>query len=137
MMPKTDHGNVVSRFYEVGVNERSWDAVDTLLASNFTHNGQVRGPAGQRQALEALYAAFPDIRVVLDQTIVAGDDVVSRMTWRGTQRGPFLGIAPTGKHVSFSAISIIRVVDGKIAQAWVNEDDLGVLQQLGGRIGAP
>ena len=133
-MTPAESGEVVSRFYEIGVNERSGDVVQALLASNFTHNGQLRGPAGQRQALEALYAAFPDIRVEIEQTIVAGDDVVSRMTWRGTQRGPFLGIAPTGKQLAFSAISIIRVVDGKIAQAWVNEDDLGLLRQLGGRI---
>jgi steroid delta-isomerase-like uncharacterized protein len=117
MVTVTDNGDVVNRFYEIGVNERSWDVVDTLLASDFSHNGQVRVPAGQRQALEALYAAFPDIRVEIDQTIVAGDDVVSRMTWRCTQRGAFLGIAPTGKQIAFSAISIIRVEDGKIAQA--------------------
>jgi predicted ester cyclase len=50
---------------------------------------------------------------------------------RGTHRGEFMGIAPTGKHVTVTAITIFRVEEGKIAELWNNVDALGLLQQLG------
>ena len=122
---------VVRRFYEDGVNNRDREAVAQTLAPGFTHNGRRLGPDGQRRSLETLYAAFADARVRIEDTVAAGDMVVTRMTWSGTQTGPFLGFAATGKAATWTAISIIRVEDGRIAEAWVNEDDLGLLAQLG------
>ena len=124
-------GEIVRRFYDVGVNQRDWSVVEALLAPDFTHNGQVLGIDGQRRSLETLYAAFPDAQVRLDETIVSDDRVVTRMTWTGTQRGLFLGVPPSGAAVTWTAISIIRVTANRIARAWVNEDDLGILRQIG------
>lgn len=128
---------IVTRFYEEGVNQRNWQVVADLIAPEFVHGGEQRGPEGQRRSLEALYAAFPDARVTLDDVIVVGDLVVSRMTWRGAQRGAFMGVPASGNPVAWSAIAIIRVVGVQIVQAWVNEDDLGLLQQLGATVQAP
>lgn len=47
------------------------------------------------------------------------------------EQGEFQGILPTGREVTLSAIDIFRIADGKIAEAWVLRDDLGMLQQLG------
>jgi steroid delta-isomerase-like uncharacterized protein len=118
--------SVVRRFYEDGVNNRDWTAVAETLAYDFTHNGVRLGPGGQRRSLEGLYAAFPDARVSIEDTVAAGRKVVSRMVWTGTHRGPFLGHPPSGREVSWTAISIIRVSDAGIAEAWVNEDDAGL-----------
>ena len=71
---------MVTRFYEDGVNARNWKVVADLLAPDFTHNGQRLGPDGQRRSLETLYAAFPDVRVTLDDTVFASETVVVRMT---------------------------------------------------------
>jgi steroid delta-isomerase-like uncharacterized protein len=122
--PTPEH--VVRRFYEDGVNNRDWAAVAETLADDFTHNGVRLGPDGQRRSLEGLYAAFPDARVSIEDTVAAGRKVVSRMVWTGTHRGPFLGHPPSGREVSWTAISIIRVSDAGIAEAWVNEDDAGL-----------
>jgi steroid delta-isomerase-like uncharacterized protein len=122
--PTPEH--VVRRFYEDGVNNRDWTAVAETLADDFTHNGVRLGPDGQRRSLEGLYAAFPDARVSIEDTVAAGRKVVSRMVWTGTHRGPFLGHPPSGREVSWTAISIIRVSDAGIAEAWVNEDDAGL-----------
>ena len=70
--------------------------------------------------------------VTRDDTVFAGDKVVTRMTWTGIHQGAFMGIAACGRRVSWTAISIIRVSAGKIAQSWVNEDTLGLLHQIGG-----
>jgi predicted ester cyclase len=127
---------VVTRFYEDGVNGRNWEVVTELLAPGFTHNGERLGPDGQRRNLETLYAAFPDVRVTLDDTVFAGDTVITRMTWSGIHRGAFMGIPACGRRVSWTAISIIRLSAGKFAQAWVIEDTLGLLQQIGGVVEA-
>jgi steroid delta-isomerase-like uncharacterized protein len=126
----------VTRFYEDGVNGRNWDVVADLLAPDFTHNGQRLGPDGQRRSLETLYSAFPDARVTLDDAVVADDRIVTRMTWAGIHRGAFMGLPASGRRVSWTAISIIRLFAGKIAEAWVNEDALGLLHQIGGVVQA-
>lgn len=121
---------VVTRFYEQGVNQRRWDVVNGLLAPDFRHNGQMLGVAGQRRNLEILYAAFPDVQVEILETVAQGDRVVTRMTWIGIQQGAFMGVPARGRRVQWSAISIIRVAGGKIAEANVIEDDLGLLRQI-------
>src|SRR3954452_24102501 len=82
---------VVTRFYEQGVNQRRWEVVNELLAPDFRHNGQTLGVAGQLRQLEILYAAFPDVRVQMLETVAQGDRVVTRMTWSGLQQGEFMG----------------------------------------------
>jgi len=49
----------------------------------------------------------------------------------GTNTGSFMGIPPTGKHVSFTGIYIARIADGKIVEHWGEEDSVSMLQQLG------
>lgn len=122
---------VVRRFYERAVNQQNLNAVEDLLTPDFVHNGEQRGSAGQRQVVAGMLAAFPDLHVTVDAIIAEGDDVAARCTWSGTQHGVFLGVAPTSRVVTFQAIALLRLVDGRIAQAWENEDDLGLLRQLG------
>lgn len=93
--------------------------------------GEVRGRRQFQQVIEAWRAAFPDVRSTVDQQVAEGDRVVTRWTARGTHTGDFQGMAPTGKPFMMSGITIERVVDGKIAEVWVNRDDLGLLRQLG------
>jgi predicted ester cyclase len=76
-------------------------------------------------------AGFPDIRVTIEDQLGEGDQVVTRMTFYGTQRGEFQGLPPTGKSVTFTGINIARIEGGKIAELWSEFDALGVLQQLG------
>lgn len=51
--------------------------------------------------------------------------------FRGTHTGEFFGIPPTGKSVTFSGMHLMRIADGKIAEHWGNNDDLGLMRQLG------
>ena len=64
----------------------------------------------------AFLAGFPDLRLVLEDVLAEGDRVAARWTFRGTHGGEFLGIAPTGKPVSMSAVEVNRVADGKVAE---------------------
>jgi steroid delta-isomerase-like uncharacterized protein len=86
---------------------------------------------GWQQFIGMFFAGFPDMRLHIEETVAEGDRVAVRWTFMGTHSGPFLGIPPTGKAVTMSAIEVNRVADGKIAEHWVALDQLGVLQQLG------
>ena len=64
--------------------------------------------------------------------LAEGDLVSAHQRWRGTHRGEFLGIAPTGKQVEFTSTALLRIADGQIAQAWDEVDLMGLSVQLRG-----
>jgi steroid delta-isomerase-like uncharacterized protein len=83
------------------------------------------------QALASLKEAFPDYAGTNELYVVEGEYVVTRWTYHGTHHGTFAGIPPTGKRVTFTGMSIDRVVDGRVVEAATEMDMLGVLRQLG------
>ena len=78
-----------------------------------------------------MLAGFPDYQTIIDDLVAEGDKVVARITMSGTNTGNFMGIPPTGKHVSFTGIYIARIANGKIVEHWGEEDAVSLLQQLG------
>jgi predicted ester cyclase len=76
-------------------------------------------------------AAFPDLHSTVDLLIAEGDIVVGRHATTGTHRGEFMGIPATNKQVSISEIHIVRIANGKAVEHWGNQDDMGMMQQLG------
>jgi predicted ester cyclase len=127
-----DNKAVVTRFYSQVINHRDLSAIDQLLAPDFLHNDEPRGASGQRQAIETLFAAMPDISVTTEAVIAEGDIVAVRQTWTGIQTGVFMGVSPSGRRLCFTSTAMLRVENGRIAAAWVNEDDLGLMRQLNG-----
>ena len=122
------------RIIEEVYNQGNLAIVDELVAGDFvihSRSEDVHGPAGAKQLVAALRAAFPDLYITIEDQIADGDRVVTRWTARGTHTGEFQGIPPTGKPGKMTGIDIDRVADGKIVECWVNSDDLGLLQQLG------
>jgi predicted ester cyclase len=91
----------------------------------------VRGPESARASIAALRAVFPDIHFTLEDVLVDRDKVIVRWTCHGTHKGEFRRIAPTGTQVTFTGITIYRVVNGKIVERWSEEDGISLLQQLG------
>ncbi len=84
-----------------------------------------------RQHLPALYAAFPDLHHAIETELVDGSLVGCVAMLRGTHRGPFMGMAPTGKPIRFMLLLVDRIVDGRIVQHWAIPDFLSLFQQLG------
>ncbi|MBZ5726386.1 MAG: ester cyclase [Acidobacteriia bacterium] len=91
----------------------------------------VRGPDGARQGLETYFKAFPDLRFELEQVITTQDTVVTRWRIRGTQKGEFVGIAPTNKTINIQGCSITEVRNGKIVRSRTYSDNATLFQQLG------
>jgi steroid delta-isomerase-like uncharacterized protein len=124
---------LVHRFFE----EFSTTIVDELYVADYIHHDpglppeMQRGRDAYKQLVTMFRTGFPDIKVTVEDLVAEGEKVVARWTWRGTNQGEFQGMPPTGKQVTGSGISIHRLASGKFAEAWVNFDTLGMLQQLG------
>jgi predicted ester cyclase len=54
-----------------------------------------------------------------------------RWTMRGTHLGEFLGVPATGRAVTLTTISIVRMENGRIIDGWRESDRLKLLQQFG------
>ena len=77
-----------------------------------------------------LHAAL-DIRAALEDVVAEGNKVAVRWTCSGTHKGEYMGIAPTGKQVTWTGMSSHRVEGGKIAESRDEVDNLAMMQQLG------
>lgn len=84
-----------------------------------------------RQHIRIFEAAFPGYQLSEEDLIAEGDKVVVRSVMTGVHRGELMGIPPTGKPVSVTAIIIYQIDKEKIVGFWLNADTLGMLQQLG------
>jgi len=98
------------------------------------HYQGVPDPISKATLLEMLrsyYVAFPDMRHDVNEVLPSGDYVTVRLEVYATHEGAYEGVAATGRRVTVGAIHILRVADGKIAEWWAAEDDLGLLRQIG------
>ena len=125
----------VRRFYDEVFNKKNRAAIGEFIAPNHVdhaaHPGLPSGIEGVKQTLTMYLIAFPDLHFTVEDLIAEGDKVVARLTTRGTQQGVFMGIPPTGKRVTVTAIDINRIVGDKSVEHWLEMDTLGLLQQLG------
>ena len=122
------------RFYEEVWNQGNLAVADELNAINFVDESlqpPIRSLEDLKHFVTMYRTAFPDAHFTIEDIIAEGDKVAVRFTATGTHQGDLMGIAPTGKHVTATGISIIRYENGKSMEGWANFDDLGMLQQLG------
>ena len=119
--------------------EEVWDkanpaAVDDFLAPNYRRHRSPTTPPltleEQKKLLTGFRAAFPNIQIAVEEVIAEGDKVAFRSTMRGTHHGEFLGIAPTGREVTFSLLDVIRIEDGHFVEQWGGPDIYDLLQQI-------
>ena len=127
---------LVRQMVEEIFNRGNIGRADEFMTPDFVEReelppGVPRDREGVKQLTAALRGAFPDFRATIDDMVAEGDKVVMRMTWRGTQKGEFMGVPPTGKSVSFGVIDIIRVAGGKFVEYWGQMDSMSLMQQLG------
>lgn len=112
-----------------------WPAQEALHSPDFIYHGPDGTTTMTREELGKemlkLLAAFPDFSRTIEDMVAEGDKVVVRLNVRGTHRGEFQGIPATGKRVSSQVMVILRIADGKIAEAWEQYDGLSFMQQLG------
>jgi steroid delta-isomerase-like uncharacterized protein len=128
--------NLVRRLFEEVWNKGNLQVTDDLLTPNYAHHDSStpdlgRGPEGEKKRATLYRTAFPDLRLTVEDIIAEGETVVARWSCRGTHKGDLNGIAPTGKRVNITGISIARFTNGKMSEGFVHWDALSLMQQLG------
>lgn len=92
---------------------------------------QADGPGALKEVFGRLARAFPDLRVTVEDLIAEADKVVARNSVTGTHQGEYMGIAPTGRVVTYREIFVVRFAGGRIAETWGVVDVLSLMKQLG------
>jgi steroid delta-isomerase-like uncharacterized protein len=134
-MPIEENKAIARRWGEEIWGKGSLAAVDELFAPNFAFNYPAPGVTpdlkGYKQTVTNLSTPFANIQCTAEDVVAEGDKVAVRWIWRGTHKGEFMGIPATGKQVTITGISILRIAGGKIVEEWGEMNSLGMMQQLG------
>jgi predicted ester cyclase len=124
--------NAIARFNEREDRDAFFDAYDPDVALHgYGYPGDLQGLDGLRRFHEALWRAFPDVRLTVEDLVVEGDRAALRYRLQGTHRGHYLGVAPTGLPFDVEGLTLLRLKDGRVAEEWHSPTELAILRQLG------
>ena len=123
------------RYLEECFNAGRVELLDELLAPSYEFHdappGLAPGIEGVRQTIRMFHAAFPDLKITIEDLVAEGDKVCARAVTRGTHSGqPMMGIAPSAKKFAMRGMTMVRIHNGRITDSWVSNDVLGLMNQL-------
>ena len=119
------------------VNNRDYEIMDELFVPNFVRHCQatpdlnIQSLEEMKEFLKGDLKIFPDSHIEIEMLIAEGDLVAGLLTLVATQEGAMGPFPATGKKVDLKFLSILRFEDGKIAEMWVEWDNIAILTQLG------
>ena len=129
---------LLHRWFEEVWNKGREEAIDEMFgADGIAHglaneSGQpLRGAADFKPFFRKFRTAFPDIEVVVEDVIAEGEKAAARCTVRGRHQSNSLGFAATQRPMEITGMSLVRIREGKIVEAWNNFDFMSMFQQLG------
>ena len=130
----SDNVEFMKRFVEF-INSASEKLAHELVSPDAIFHTPVRpepvvGPAGYLMIIGMMRGGFPDVQWTLEELISEGDKVAARFTTRGTHRGQFMGVPPSGKQVTIQALNIYHLTNGQIIKEYAQPDVLGLLAQI-------
>jgi predicted ester cyclase len=119
-MSTSDDKLLIRRYIEEVINTGNVDKIDQFISADYVEVCECkRFPLGIKGAKEHILGArqtYPDLSLTVEQQIAEGEWVATSITARGTHKGVWSGIKPTGKVLTFSGVNIERVVDGRIVE---------------------
>ena len=126
---------IVRRFYDEIVNTGDVSRISEIVSDDYTEvmDGK-RYPVGVQGAASHVLGVrntYPDLHLTIDRQISEGEWVATCITARGTHKGEWIGIAPTGRQVVFTGVNVDRVVDGRIVEHGGAANMLGPLLEIG------
>ena len=126
--------------YNAAWNDHDVEAIvsmhtDDSVFENHVTGDRYEGPREIAQAVERIFAVFPDLAFETRRQYLREDLVVQEWTARGTQLGPMtragIELEPTGRSVEYRGMDIIPIRDGRVARKDVYSDSITLLRQLG------
>lgn len=128
---RQSHIDTIRRFYEVCLNHHRPELLPELFTRDVVNQPGERGLEAFIAHVAGLWEAFPDQHFTVEDVFADGDRAAARWRMDATHLGPIGGVAATGKRVTQHAIVIYRFEGDKIAELWVQVDQLGALRQMG------
>jgi steroid delta-isomerase-like uncharacterized protein len=129
--------SLIERYYYEMWNPWNFAAADQLLSETFSFRGSLGTETVSREAfrnyMRQVQSAFPDFHNHIESIVAEEQNVVARLTYRGTHHGEIFGIAPTKKSIQYAGVAFFRISRGQLAEGWVLGDLLTLLGQLGAR----
>ena len=130
-----DHAATARRLYDL-ITAGDIEGFARHLADDFVEHEETPGLAPTKDGVKAFFrmqlAAFPDMRMDVEDVVANGDKTVARVRFTGTNRGEFMGMPATGKSVDVQLIDMFRFGDdGLVREHWGVLDALAMMQQLG------
>lgn len=128
------HERTMRRFIDEVINRGDTSALDEIVHPDYVFRSpgeELRGREGLKALLDGYRAAFPDLRIEIDDLLVANDATVLEFTLTGTHRGELLGVSATGRRIKINGMVRSRFRDGRIAEEWEILDQLSLYEQLG------
>lgn len=127
---------IVRRYFGELMSDGKMEVIQQIVHPNFafripTLPEPVRGQDGMTGFVTGLRAGFPDIKFTIERIMADGDKVAARWSITGTHKGTFLGIPASNNKIKDQGVDIFRFDGGRIIEIFVNENDLGLLQQMG------
>lgn len=126
---------VVKRLIEEVQSGGNFALFEELFDPAFVDHTPFPGYSPDKDGARAIYktfrTGFPDFRAEVHLQVVEDGRVTSFKTYRGTHRGPFMGLAPTGREIAIPIMDIVEVRNGKITAHWGVPNVLVLYQQLG------
>jgi steroid delta-isomerase-like uncharacterized protein len=117
---------LVREFFEEAWGKGNVAAVDEFMAADYVEHPRPctlpPGTEGLKQLIASYRAAFPDLKSTLEDIFAEGEMVAYRWSVSGTHLGDWLGIPPTGNHVTATGITLVRIVLGKVVESWTSID---------------
>jgi len=132
-----DKNKVIAQEMIDAINDKDYDILDNLIAPDIVRHCQatpsvnVRSLAEFKEFLKGDAKVFPDSHITTEILIAEGDMVAGYFTYSGTQDGAMGPFPATGKKADLKYLGILRFEDGKIAEMWVEWDNMAFLTQLG------
>jgi ketosteroid isomerase-like protein len=110
-----ENTTLVLRHFEDFVNRKDLDAIERNLDAGFVDHdgpgGRVVDRAADRAMMATMHQLFPDLHVVVKDSVAQGDKVVVRNLWTGTN-------ARTGQRMECHGFVMWRIAAGKIVERW-------------------
>lgn len=136
MATPEDHKQTIRRLTELQ-NNREFDRIDEIMLPGFVRHSRatpglhVRSREDFKAFLRQDLVTFPDSRITIERLIAEGDYVAVYATYTGTQEGDMGPFPASGRPVDLKFMAQFRFEDGKIAELWVEWDNLDILTQTG------
>jgi predicted ester cyclase len=135
-MTTLENKKLVLEHYESFVHKQDAAAIRKQLAADFRdHEMPPETPPAPEAAIQyraVLHAAFPDLRIKIEDIVAEGDRVAVRASWTDTYRGslPTMPVPVTNRAIAFTGMVFWRIRDDKIVERWATIFRPGLQQQL-------